>query len=170
MRHRRKSAEALEQLTPVIAQFISRSEITEPASVQTKWRDNGLLTTHPRGEPLTGPAIKFTTLKTMPPLFPTLEPRSIHCYWCFAIITTFRHRSRRAPDAIPPRRRCDFGLSQRSSNRPLSGFEATAVSECGGHMQGGTTPPDPRSILMQQQKRLISVGECLRHRAPRCSR
>ncbi|CAH2034817.1 unnamed protein product, partial [Iphiclides podalirius] len=32
MRHRRKSAEALEQLTPVIAQFISRSEITEPPS------------------------------------------------------------------------------------------------------------------------------------------
>lgn len=36
MRHGRKSAEAFEQLTPVIAQFISRSEITESVNVRTK--------------------------------------------------------------------------------------------------------------------------------------
>lgn len=36
MRHRRKSAEAVEQLTPVITQFISRSKITESLNVPTK--------------------------------------------------------------------------------------------------------------------------------------
>lgn len=57
MRHLRKSAKALDQLTPVIAQFIRRPEITETADEQTKRRDDALLTTRPRGA--NSLAIKF---------------------------------------------------------------------------------------------------------------